>query len=342
MAHELGAAGGGFLWPRLRLISDGETIEIDCIPTKSASREMLLYLANFRTRVSAAAFEQAIDHFVSLVVERIGSHDDEFDTAGLWREVLAERSDSERAAQRRIEAMLGRDPGEAEPELLSEVISLGNAAGDGDEIAALCAVALPGEVRASADAATRDGTHADPIASSPIDLDTQDVPHRRGYALAGRLRAARGLSETQRVDSEALGSLLGLRSSTLIGALDHRNAPFALLRREPGGDRYLFRSENPLGRRFEAARLVGDAFAAPRPWHFAAATLTARQKQQRAFAAEFLAPSAGLRERLGDDRSDDAIAEAADAFEVNGDVVRHQLQNQGLTDTPHDPWRRAA
>ncbi|MCA9156579.1 MAG: ImmA/IrrE family metallo-endopeptidase, partial [Planctomycetales bacterium] len=47
----------------------------------------------------------------------------------------------------------------------------------------------------------------------------------------------------------------------------------------------------------------------------------------RAFAAELLAPVDGLIEFLVDDRSDEALDEAAEHFQVSARTVAHQLEN---------------
>ena len=58
---------------------------------------------------------------------------------------------------------------------------------------------------------------------------------------------------------------------------------------------------------------------------------TERQKRNRAFAAEFLAPEAFLRERLpGEYVGLEEIEEVADQLGVSTLVVQHQIQNHGV------------
>src|SRR5208337_4842513 len=65
----------------------------------------------------------------------------------------------------------------------------------------------------------------------------------------------------------------------------------------------LFRKKNRPARRFEAARFIADHLCAERRdrWLPVSDAATARQKVQRAFAAEFLCPIASLRNYLGDE-----------------------------------------
>src|SRR5213595_1829031 len=44
MAHELGAVGHGFVWPRIRFISDGEWVEVHSWPSGSERRGPIRYL----------------------------------------------------------------------------------------------------------------------------------------------------------------------------------------------------------------------------------------------------------------------------------------------------------
>jgi len=59
-------------------------------------------------------------------------------------------------------------------------------------------------------------------------------------------------------------------------------------------------------------------------------TATARQKLQRAFAAEFLCPITTLQEYLNGDLSEEAIEDAGEHFEVSSVMVRSHLANNGL------------
>jgi len=62
------------------------------------------------------------------------------------------------------------------------------------------------------------------------------------------------------------------------------------------------------------------------------ATDSERQKRNRAFAAEFLAPSALIQQKLGDATivDDDDIEELATDFNVSEFVIKHQIENHSL------------
>jgi Zn-dependent peptidase ImmA (M78 family) len=83
--------------------------------------------------------------------------------------------------------------------------------------------------------------------------------------------------------------------------------------------------------RFEAARFLSEEISAPQreSWLPATDTSTARQKAQRAFAAEFLCPIGALRQFLSEDFSPEAIEEAGERFGVSELAVKSVLANHG-------------
>ena len=54
------------------------------------------------------------------------------------------------------------------------------------------------------------------------------------------------------------------------------------------------------------------------------------QRASRAFAAEFLAPAAGLSRRIGERVSHGEIDHLAEFYEVSPSVIAHQIQNHRL------------
>ncbi|MCY4345838.1 MAG: hypothetical protein OXC17_03470, partial [Aestuariivita sp.] len=93
----------------------------------------------------------------------------------------------------------------------------------------------------------------------------------------------------------------------------------------------ILRKTHPIAKRFELARLVGDyARVKMDNAHsclVAADLSTARQKYQRAFAAEFLCPIDSLVEYLDGDFSETALEDAANHFSVSEKTVEALLMN---------------
>ena len=70
MAHELGAAGGGFAWPVLMLAADGENVSFSCRGTHSTTSD-IRYLCDAEGTVAADVFEHAVDDLMSRLMARL-------------------------------------------------------------------------------------------------------------------------------------------------------------------------------------------------------------------------------------------------------------------------------
>lgn len=341
MAHEMPAAGHGYLWPLLTFASDGESIDVTCRPSPREAGGPIRYLANVKASVEANDFVRQIDEFVSLVLNRLDDEPLLGDTElhRLWAEVTAERRDDTVTLWRKLEAQLGYDPDEAPEQVMQDLQHLADIAGDAavGEIAP----ALPRNRMAQALAETIEaekgqgveGRVFKPIYGSTPRAPLNALPWERGRQLATNARHAWALSN-ETVSDDDLSELLGVPAATFIGLdASSRRKPFGLAIRQ--GDNRLkmhFRRRNRPDVRFEAARYLADHLTAPATDHWLPVTdtKTARQKMQRAFAAEFLCPIDMLKAFLDDDFSEYAIEEAADHFGVTPRTVRSHLANHAL------------
>ncbi|MGF7208249.1 hypothetical protein GGE65_002834 [Skermanella aerolata] len=336
MAHEMPAAGHGFIWPPVTFSSDGETIEVSCHPSRQKSPEPIRYLADFKATIEGNDFESTVDAFIDHVLVRLRQQKaGETDLSRLWTEVAAERQDPKERERRRLEAQLGFDPDEAPEQALLDLLTLREQAGQAalDEIApTLPRTALNEAIQRTTRIATRTGTPAcihTPNALQNLHFSPGVPPWSRGRTLATAARRAWAITRDAVTDKE-LASLFDIpvRSFSPEPGTDPK-APFGLAVREPGDSRLklLFKRRSASGRRFEAARFLADFLIAPATdaWLPATDTRTARQKVQRAFAAEFLCPIDSLQAFLNDDFSEDRIEEAADYFGVSALTAKNQL-----------------
>jgi hypothetical protein len=348
MAHEMAAAGYGYLWPQMLFVSDGENMHVWARQSAPDSQAAVRYLLDAHHAVPGAAFEQTLDEFMAHVLARLDAVGVRHTTLhDLWHEILEERYDADLAAYRRLEAMLGFDPDECPEELYQRFVDLIPRAGAAAiaELAPVCASADPGatleQVMAFADAEGLEG-HID-FALPPGDATTA-IPTpawERGRALARRARAAAGLHGGV-VTDERLCELVNLPTERTLNTEDMRRTrdmrrPHPLLSMAIRHDasqhlKFLLRKRNKPGRRFELARLLGAALMAANDdrWLPATDAKTARQKMQRAFAIEFLCPIQSLTAFLGDDFSSDATEEAAEHFGVSYKAVETHLVNNHL------------
>ena len=344
MAHELAAAGCGFLWPRLTLESDGERIYVACHRTNMTSIEPVRYIEDFGESIPYTEFESAVDAFIELVLARlhvVGIQKTQL--RAIWEEVRAERADPAASRYRRLEAMLGYEPDEAPEEIVTRLEDL--ATDIGEAAVSEIASAYSGDDPASAinhviERANSQGIDGqiqqsgEMIASFNSTELVPSAPWERGWQLARLARSYWGLT-TDSVSDVTLSDLMKLNKSVFTPeAADYPRETIGLAVRNRSSDKikFLFRKQNRAGRRFEATRFLGDYLVALSSDHWLPVTdaKTARQKVQRAFAAEFLCPISALQEFLRGDYSDEAIDEASAYFQVSPLTVSSHLANNYL------------
>ncbi|MEO5341062.1 MAG: hypothetical protein H7837_11205 [Magnetococcus sp. MYC-9] len=344
LSHDMRGAGHGFLWPPMRFISDGETVSIICTPSAAESNEPIRYLTNCRASIPVDAFTKAIESFIQTVLARldvVGMQNTELHA--IWREVVMERGNLQATSHRRLEATLGFDPDGAPEDIAENFLKLSEEAGEAAviEIAAACANRDPSlildDIRKSVVSSGITGNLSGIPKLSTADLCDRlnPAPWDRGRALARAVRAVLG-NRMDPIPDRHMCDLLGVRTEDL--TVDHTpmaRLPWSLAIRETEGNQVnlLFRYKGLCSRRFEMARWLGDSFLAPMRdrWLPATGKKTARQKMQRAFAAEFLAPIDALHSFFdGDFTDEDRIEEAGKHFGVSPLTVKSHLSNHSL------------
>ncbi len=336
MSHELPAAGYGFIWPQLLFASDGESIQVICRQSPALSQEPVHYLSEFDVAVPARDFEIGIDGFIDLVLRRLDSLG-ETELHRLWREVLAERADRDQSASRKIEARLGYDADEAPPSLLERLLKLATEVGAAaaGEIAPVCAGTNPTDalqkVMRLASQPGIQGRVSIPDQASVVPKGTVP-PWQRASQLATSVRSSLGLGVGP-LDDKTVAELLQISPDDL-NEKPSAPAPMGLAVRS-GSDRdlkLLFHKRNRPARRFEAARFIADYLSAEGRdrWLPITDAATARQKLQRAFAAEFLCPIDSLRKYLGNEFLPEAFEDAAEHFGISEIAIKSHLANHHL------------
>lgn len=340
MAHELSAAGYGYVWPRMLFASDGEVVNVWAMPSRADSRAVVRYLTRSFHAVAAVDFERTVDEFINGVLARLDAAGVERTTLhDLWREISEERGEESLSVQRRLEALLGFDPDESPEGLLEAFERLIPRAGLAaiEEIAPACASADPAgmlkQVLCAADAEGLKGRIALPQEALDTTTSLAGPGWRRGRELARRLRHSLAL-DGRAVPDAVLCELLGLRTDRAMELRGTIRPVLAMAVREKGGAelKFVLRKRNRHGRRFELARFLCDYAVAGQAdsWLPVSDAKTSRQRTQRAFAAEFLCPFEALAEFMAGDFSLDAVEEAAERFEVGAATVQTQLVNCGL------------
>jgi hypothetical protein len=345
MAHQMAAAGGGYLWPRVQLHSDGAFVEITTFDSMPSAAEPLRFLGGIRERVPVAIVETALSDFVSMVLARL--HASAIVTSDLhevWAEVSNERNAADLRLHRRHEAALGLDPGELEDASRQQLdrlrAELGHAAAD--EIAAGGSAAAKrlsshdylATIRRTLKSRGRLATFSPELRPAKGVLRTAD-PLRAGGELAIRTRRNMRV-QAGPLATATLHEWLGLDRTM---AKESIGSDWSLAVRSDAGTTLHCRKGHPQARRCELARFLADHLITPdaEAGLIQSEATTMRQKVQRAFAAELLAPIADLQAALAGDFTNQAMETVAAEFDVSTSIVTSQLVNHGLVPPLHRP-----
>lgn len=345
MAHEMGAANHGFVWPQIIFASDSEVMQIWAVASNANSQQSVRYLngLNMPSCITLTDFQRGVEDLITDVLNRLNAVNCQgTDLSNLWQLIQEDRANPQSANYRRLEAEMGYDPDECPETLMKKALELEQKMG----IATLSELApVYGKSASQAPLTAIEEIAASPgLTGKPTyprhaqeTAATQGAPWQRAVAAAGEVRKALG-NQDDMIGNAKLYELLGLTASAVEqwSPTKRNDAAIAV----PGSqDQYKFmpRKKHPLAKRFELARFLGDHILAGQPqgqWLASTDLSTSRQKYQRAFAAEFLCPIAALQEFLQDDYSEDAIEEAGQHFQVSHTTVDTLLVNNGLISSP--------
>lgn len=344
MAHEMGAANHGYVWPHVVFASDNEVMQVWASAPHSGHEQSVRYLSECAVSMPLEQFQSGVDAFVSAVVRRLSAvGQGGSDLAQLWELVQADRQDPAATRYRKIEAALGYDPDECPQALIEQALAFDQAMG-GTVLAELAP--LYGKFGSEPSLDALDELREQPgLLGRPAVPDLHlarprsagEPPWVRAVAAARTLRERIGLGQGK-VRDETLQELLGLRRA------DAAEPPGAGVRRRSGigvpqaaGQfKFMPRKRHPVSRRFELSRFIADLVQTQGTPQWLASTdlSTSRQKFQRAFAAEFLCPIDELTEFLDGDFSESGIEDAAEHYDVSEHTVASLLANNGLIQPP--------
>lgn len=331
-AHELGAADHGYVWPGIQFVSDGEFMNVEMKPAVMPGQSVC-YLEQPGTvqPVPLQEFQREASALIESTIERLSGISAEL--GDLWKIVCEDMQNPEVCAGRRLEAVMGFDPEECPADLLKAVRQLQSRAGFSTvrEMAPLLKTDRSLEKRLSEENGFAAALQI-PQEKIPAHPLKELLPWQRGVRAARQLRELCGLSG-EAVSDAVIRDLLGLsRGDFARYEKQSAGLPVSVGKYDGAGQLKLIprNKTRASGRRFELSRLLGDALthsAAERDWLVASDCRSARQKQQRAFAAEFLCPIHALESYLAGDYSDSRQEAAAAYFNVSELTVKTQLVN---------------
>ena len=350
LAHELGAANHGFVWPQIIFASDTEMMQVWAVPSNVSDYQSIKYLNRLESPaiITLTDFQRGVENFISDVLERLNAMEcHSTDLFELWEIIKEERDDQESFKYRRIEAEMGYDPDECPQNLMDKALELDQKMGSSTlyELAPVYGnSARQNQLSDIEEISESKGINGKPEIPniSSYSVTQQDAPWRRAVSAACALRDEIGQKDL--IDNSKLCDLLGLRISEVEDWSPPKRYDAAIAIPECSNRfKFIPRKKHPIAKRFELARFIGDFISEQTDGQWLASTdlSTSRQKFQRAFAAEFLCPIARLKEFLQDDYSESAIEDAAENFQVSQRTVESLLSNNGLIYPSFDDFSAA-
>src|SRR5216683_2666114 len=297
-AHRMSSIGAGYVWPNITFISDGSRVFLIPEPSNPNARPFR-YIADRPLVVTGRQFESAVDEFIVQVLDRLTLEGvAETNLSRIWRDVIAERAVPSEALRRKLEALIGAEPDEADEATIDRLEAEGRDVGAAAVAELAADQGAQGKTHTVSELrsiAASDGYDAKPsdavVLHDPFRLPKVDEAPAwvRGAEAARQLRIQTDLGAAP-ISNARLEEMAGVVKGLVGGPKRYDEMSFAL--DENLASRVVLGSKWETGRRFNLARLLGDRLCMPDGGKLKAATrtYTYRQKMQRSFAAEFLCP----------------------------------------------------
>lgn len=219
MAHEMGAANQGYVWPHVVFASDNEIMQVWATTPEPTHQQSVRYLTACAVTMPLDEFRAGVVGFIDSVLRRLAAIGQQSSDLGqLWELVQADQKDPVASRYRRIEAALGYDPDDAPEALMNQALALDKEMGGASlaELAPLYgrfgrdqSLDVLGELR---DRPGLVGRPAVPKIAAARPKSSGEPPWVRAVAAARVLRQKIGVEEGK-IDSKVLLDLLGLKDS---------------------------------------------------------------------------------------------------------------------------------
>lgn len=342
--HSLSTSREGYAFPNLDVIPSGAQTRIVWKKDRPAWSKVE-FLEDGFMRMDGNEFRETCGDFIDQVIGRLdslGVHDTFLEEE--WDAIRS--ADEEEAGFCKAAAGLGWDPYALDDADRDHVLLIAEKLGGlldeavpaldtTDVVAGSSAiVSAIEEARSNSLSLERIESFREAIRhDSIIGRDPWDV----GYGWAQRLRQNLGLDGQPLSDMKQIAEALGEDAESL----DRVTQPFGffvdtplidgVITRDDEKPAFAFRSLGYHGRRFHFCRALAEVLASPHSDALITRAHSERQQRNRSFAAEFLAPSSALRQRVPRPFvDDDDIDELAEEFGVSSRVIEHQVANHRI------------
>lgn len=341
--HSLGTSTDGYALPDLTVIPFGGRTQIRW-GERQPSQTRTVFLDSGSALLDREQFMHDCASFIDAVVDRLFEHS--ISSTFLQDEWAAiQATDEEEAGFCKMAAGLGWDPYDLDDDKQRQVMMLAKKLGELREEA----VAVIDWQDPEADGlvilqAVEDAKKCElPLGNILNGLVIREPggvpPWEVGYQLARKVRGRLGLDgQPLRSDEELAAALnqdatvLNRATKPLIPLSGLRLVDGVVTRGASGAVSFGLKARGEIGKRFLFCRALGEAIASYDAGLVTRGT-TRRQQSNRAFAAEFLAPSRSLRERITYSAVDDEqVDDLAEEFGVSTQVIRNQIENHRIAE----------
>lgn len=287
-------------------------------------------------------FRQALVSFVSTVENRLHAFGlKETDLSALFSFIKEEEQSEDSKIYRKLEALMGFDPDECASDTMDYAVGLYRKYGESTllELAPLYGkMGTTEPLKPIEQFIDAPGVYGKPAFSTKTKANNPQLnsaPWMSAVESARELRSEMG-NIKKPISTHSLFELLGISSSHIDKwePVGRSSVSVGI----PAGEqnfKFIPRKKHPISKRFELSRYIADCMQTTHDQWLTNTDLgTARQKYQRAFAAEFLCPIHGLVEFLAGDYSTEAIEDAAYHFDVSEQTVVSLLANNHCIEHP--------
>ena len=336
--HNLRFAGEGFAMPWLELRPTSGRFAIEW-RQRDLPRQRLNFICEGSAVIESNLVEESLSLFVNRVVERLGNrgiHGTPLQED--WESILSQGA--EEAAFCNAAGAMGLDPFDVPDQVSKGVLEAssslpGELQSDFFEAADLMRLGdqlewVKSGLRLAHDQ-DLDLPNLKRVKAELIKANSNKSPWFQGYDLARELRNALGIAGKEHIALAELSPGDKIEQALV----PHRKQPgfdaIAALN-QAGSPSFVVRPGNDLSKRFAFCRALFEFLncASPTPSLISPA-ISEKQKRNRAFAAELLAPEGLIRDRMSSRSIDCAeVEDLATKFEVSTYVIEHQIKNHQL------------
>lgn len=341
--HCLVTGSEGYALPDVRFSAAGGRIHIDW-KSRTAEQSRLEFRNSGSIDIDRDEFLRSCSELIETVARRLTACD--VTSTHLQTEwAMIQSTDTDEVAFCTTAAGLGWDPYDIDDDTERLIFQVGEMLGDLREEAL---PAIAGAAPLEACAALQDAMGAAKRNELRLGKRLLGAGHRwgawkqpwqQGYELARQLRHSLDLDGELIANTATLARALGHDPTTFeriiqpIAPLQALSLIDGVVRRRNHDTASIgLRAYGETGWRFQFCRALAETLTNDADALVTKAS-TERQQRNRAFAAEFLAPSTALRERIIDQLVDrDQVTDLAEEFGVSTYVVEHQISNHRIAE----------